>query len=1314
MANLVFLMGILGSVISFAGDSWKVAGEHFENQYLSDLQEKLNESDLGSGKPLSVLPLKQAFLIYQIEAMRGDVDAQFRLGALYEQSSLKQESEKWYKLASAGGHEYATYRLGKNIEPVNEDDDCLFYGNKLLGSRALLSVTLFHVESLAILGHGHCRIALGRHKKSPYWLRSSVFTPSTTVVGGRAFYHLGLALEESLGSDHKSVISSMERAAVEKSENAREWLESRRTQTGLMAYALFSQANKDTLVADHIFKVMIHEPKEHIYMLWGKKDRYQSGALRDAIPLYNRDIKAALYELPNDKPPQLIFEVIQELSTSLKSEFIDCVLSLYQELDGFKAPDRKALENTLTFLKSPEGLKVDKAKRFKLIENSARVAHLGLNQDLVQYVTSLTKDLNLQQLENALNLRHFLASSLDVTELDFALDRVLEHVPADQTTLSAVLKIAKDSRNLNLLAFCFPRLFANELEQADALMYFEDLLHGAKSTSQGRRGTHQIVKMLAQLPVAPDSELLESFPKLKMLRDSGISSTGAVGRIDVLKTYAKALQDYEACGYYFWDNTLASTLAPRHISAIRSSSEFTLSRLSSAIHDFEKNRASMDYLGDAQISRKMAVESLENGLTLKNYELEYRLAELKKTQSSFDAHANYIARYSLQKEQLRTSAGLKVFKSVPENLDVFHVSSANSKMSPDSKSLGDLPFYAHHSIKLRKGEVLNVQVAGEWSPVCALKRSGHPIDIARIRMGSEGFREQQLSGNSRSTGSDQRETMSKFSTESATTSFGLSGSGGAYGLGFSASFSSQKTTGTSQTSDNSQYQQTSQYQSNAAAFQSGMRFEDTPFPRFPAGAYLAIVTPTEIRRNTEIIYSSVVQTHTSVVASEDAVVYFVVNDCKDETSNSHALTINWQKLEPTNIAISALLDNMEDQLRLFSRRGEALVQEGGDLGLGLEMLKSNVIAELKKNQAINFMSDPTLYAVFGQWLNHEAVQIVRKAKIIELTRKIYALKFESDSLKRQLDAQTGYKEHLLSRQSRLVKTGRHIPLFHMVVKTIREATRFLLPILRLYHADKIASEIEIHNGDVDLETMAIKAKFVVEQVLSHISADAGVMTGEEIVVIRIPRPNLELDEREKILVPTISKERAKIFWDHLFIDEPNVESLGLKLEPEDLYQSAVALGMLSRHDGAPVIVDMALLFGHSNTLVGSYLKEFLHTAKIDMQVGYELDFPSEFGSQKWTLGDDKLRSHPISLGFINIQQLMADVTEYMRSDVTTGRNTGKGLSPFTSYNFALKGTGTLTALARDLPVADDAYPEKLTDIFLVMKVVSNRCGKPIK
>ncbi|MEI6805328.1 MAG: tetratricopeptide repeat protein [Myxococcaceae bacterium] len=1278
--NTALAFCLIGISNVFADQIWKSSGEYFENKYLLSLREK----------PLSILPLKQAFLIYRIEAQKGDADAQFRLGALYEQGGLKEEAKNWFKKAAAGGHEYATIYLKalSNNEQTDSNKFCKFLGGLLESGKKTSTDSLHYVESLALLENTNCMLSLGRYKESSYWLQRATLTAPTKELEGEASYELGLILKEDSSCHPKLFLSHIERAVRCEHAKARNWLKTYRTADGILAYSQFLQDLGQPIYAEAVLRGLSDQPQSSDP--WSIRDRHTDAGKKAAIDLYRKSVVQSLLE-SSKISSEITSETIRDLLAVVQKEplFVEPILTLYEFADPIKFTQ---------------------------------------NNEILELVTSWASSLkvsseinSLKQFALTLKVRRLLASTSDISNLDIILNELLRKYDfSDETFLKATLEV----NSKDLLLFFFKKVFSNELSQLELSMQLEDLFTGVASLYPGKQQTLRALEILSSVKTR-NSKPIDSheFPKLSLLEKSGFDMQNLeltpktslfAESIFTVNRYANAYQQYQETGFYFWNHGLEATLSNQRIEMIKNQLLSTQQTLSEMIQEFRQHRNDINWLQDSENNKRLAKQSLENSLQLKKEHLKKDIAEIFATQKTLDKDLDYDGLFSERKEALKNSKSVRVFETqlIPQESQAFSVKPKDAQVSN---------WASHLSIEVDKNEVLNIGVHGEWSPTCALERSKLFDGVEKASTGPEGFRIQLAQGDSFVLGNDQRNSSSHFSTSSTTESFGLSASGSAYGFGFSASHTSQQTTGTSKVSEESKYKQNSNFKTKTAAFQSGIRLGDTPYPDFPAGSYLAVVVSREIKNFAEVIDVFVIGTHRSYVARQNSTVYFVVNDCNDGKVRSGILDVQLKKLKPASGEVAKIIDAMVDELWNMNRAGDALVQEGGDLSSRIQKLKSGAFANLQASTLVELRSEPTLLSTFQHWLDHEADKIVRKARILELTRSIKLTKLEMDGILKQLDTAQGHASHVSSRLGALVKHVRHFPLYDTLLRAIREATEYLLPILKLYYpsgksfinSDAMRVYFIKENDAFALETMAVQTKNLVGQLLSGLNTKTLAEETGKYIILRIPRPGSYLDDSEKELVPMISEERAKILWDHLFAEKFDPNSWGLKIQIRDLYQSK-RLSVLDKTEESPIIVDMALLFSVEDFGVAANLQRQLYTGTLDMYVDREQSFPMLKGIEKLVLSNEARLKYTISLGFVYSQDHIMSAVERIKSDISTGLNTAKGLSPFTAFRFGVENRIPLNSIRRDFGIAEDGYPNLLKHIYLIIKVVSTTHGKPME
>lgn len=785
------------------------------------------------------------------------------------------------------------------------------------------------------------------------------------------------------------------------------------------------------------------------------------------------------------------------------------------------------------------------------------------------------------------------------------------------------------------------------LEQIDSCIDDIDLMNSLRAAVINSDEYQQFSAKLKRLEFLMHLEDLYSMLGLRsersasLLKESQEIGDSAFGKVvSELRRFKQAVANYEQRQFFFWDLSLKSTLSIERMSNIKSTFAMMLHQFTDLIYQFRHSESTQ--------------QLYQNGIAQRQEQLEQLATDYLATQKAHDTQLRY--------ELNEKSEGLSVFQYVSEAVQVLMV-------SPNTEPKAQI---------LEGNEMLVVKVSGEWSPICAISSSGKVSEPTTLRVGPEGYRVHVTKGQLESSGHDERESQSEYSqTSHASTqavdwlkavgvglgavvgTILLPGAGTVIGMGigatatspFSVSESSHSTKGASSSSDTAQFRHRSSSQSQTALFQSGLRLEQTPYPRMPAGAYLAVVFSKETDTLGQIIDTFVLSSPFTYVASQKVEIFFVVNDCVDSRS-SGVLSVQIQKHRPANAEVNKLMTTMLKSLQVFSEKGEALVSEGGDLSSRIETLKAEVVAKLEQNSVTDFMADPTLRSVFMHWIQQEADKVVRKARMLELSRQMRTIHSDVNGMDRLLKLeQTKVDQSVQESQSEVVQY----------------ASEYVLPILQLYGSKQ--------EGNWLVQDELSEVKQVSEYLLKAFDVDDLV---EDFVVIRVPKPGKFLSVAERRKMPTLDDKRAKQLWDNLFT---NTSDTGIQIRFSDVYQDVVQGGLLLNQD-LPVMVDMNLILGHDSVVEAEFLRTQLAHASVAMTVGSE----QAFSDKTYRITHDDIRWHKIPIGFVNSD-------EFPTASIFRNSRTATGLSPFTTYSFGkIKNTPQ----------------EHLQDVFLVMKILYRR------
>jgi hypothetical protein len=223
---------------------------------------------------------------------------------------------------------------------------------------------------------------------------------------------------------------------------------------------------------------------------------------------------------------------------------------------------------------------------------------------------------------------------------------------------------------------------------------------------------------------------------------------------------------------------------------------------------------------------------------------------------------------------------------------------------------------------LKKGDLVSVEITGQYSPTCALAKEYnniHGLDTART--GPEGFSisesDRRLKVESSSTSVVDRDTATHTNQHtkhlegcgsstvghSVSVTGGFMGSGVGYSKSWSHSTPEDCTNAITSNAHSTDHSDARTHSSSAelaqhASFEKGLRSSFAPFPSIPVGALVAVERDPVTGR---IIRKHVLHRLSTFSAVSDGELYLVVNDCRSANPGSASLqvTVN-QKRSPIN------------------------------------------------------------------------------------------------------------------------------------------------------------------------------------------------------------------------------------------------------------------------------------------------------------------------------------------------------------------------------------------------------------------------------
>ena len=274
---------------------------------------------------------------------------------------------------------------------------------------------------------------------------------------------------------------------------------------------------------------------------------------------------------------------------------------------------------------------------------------------------------------------------------------------------------------------------------------------------------------------------------------------------------------------------------------------------------------------------------------------------------------------------------------------------------------------AFKKINATSGSLIRLKVSGTYSPTCALKKSdtfNDTIPKINTSFGPEGFFLDVSQGESKVisvengiSGIEQKNYLSGRSScpnEDKEEKDKIDCREYSHGI--------RNTEFTNENNVNNEHFDTS------AHFTVGFRSPYAPFYDFPAGSLLAFIMP----KGTDEIASArdilVVKPDTQIFVQEDSSIYFVVNDCNENSNTSDQLNITVQQSVGLGKG-KELISSFLQALTIIKNSEKNILSEGVDVPRKVNNLIKNVIAKYSLKNGISFYSIPLLRDIFEFWLD---------------------------------------------------------------------------------------------------------------------------------------------------------------------------------------------------------------------------------------------------------------------------------------------------------------------------------------------------------
>ncbi len=607
-------------------------------------------------------------------------------------------------------------------------------------------------------------------------------------------------------------------------------------------------------------------------------------------------------------------------------------------------------------------------------------------------------------------------------------------------------------------------------------------------------------------------------------------------------------------------------------------------------------------------------------------------------------------------------------------------------------------------LQAEAGEIVNFDVTGTWSPVCAFGSSvapdGKPIDATGAFTGSEGFIGRVDNGRYTARQYSSYYTTSQGTTTTSTKCEGLSYSAGLsiWGVGITpqgtTSQNDCETTENGTRSGTNDTTSTTNDHRESSSFAVGIRLADTPFPSAPAGALLAVVMPRDSSSRTAQLDVRVVAPRTSLVIEKASDVYLVVNDsqCALDTGT---LTVHYARLTPTGNLAKKLGTVMADALKdirdlepRFRAEGRMLPE---DTAARRQAAVARIDAALPAGTFTNF---PEFQSFFFSWLDGELAQLRRKVEVDALEHQRHLSVLELNTLAddlRRADKASRY----LTLSTRWAIENVDASLLSASATALGEGVSdFLIPLTTIRYPNALtyfakskdtAALARLRSASLSTSLSGlVKDEIVLVKGFSKALNDAmleatTVAQNVRIVGIAIPNPAFTGAPPESKF-RAVDPATSATVWEQITKEH----RLRFALSPELIFDRLGGTGVLLCGDGVPVINGMALYVGDAEGGTDPNDPKNVLPTLVPVRFDAQMMFPGASGNLTYSFTGDQWLS-------TNLRVLFGQPV-YAANVLTQQFATAQqqaGLSPFARIDVALERIATSSLL--NAPEIDLVY-----------------------
>jgi hypothetical protein len=584
---------------------------------------------------------------------------------------------------------------------------------------------------------------------------------------------------------------------------------------------------------------------------------------------------------------------------------------------------------------------------------------------------------------------------------------------------------------------------------------------------------------------------------------------------------------------------------------------------------------------------------------------------------------------------------------------VLNVSGASARFVSGAPSVSEMAVLDANTqtplkVSGNKGDVLTVNVSGQWAPACALRQARlgipgdaaggtTPIGVSDGLTGPEGYLVNFQ--NSAFTAKANRTDVYSNNAQSYNVCAEVR-SGGSIGP-FSAYVTAQGCVEGDQGKRTSDTQDTGAEGRVSTAFATGLRLVNTPFPRAPVGSLLLVsVDPAQPGAPRSAIRDVQVVTRNSVVVlTQPSDVYFVVNDaalagCTFDTSNALGVEVN--HMVSTGTSAKAMFEAWSDTQKYYQQVTETALAQSRMTGQEMVALRAWAYAKLSERcQGCALSSFPEEFRnLFDLFVSKALAQVERKVEHRLLERARESLLGEVKGL-RDDAAFAGLQGRLLTLQPLWSLRNLDAENLRFDARNLSELMQdYLLPVLDIRYPTAVT---QLRNETAAVAEHPVNKLLFADWTQPYVdSARLGLgavdaVVGKlgavrlndpnpayEVVAVSFPRPP---GGGRPVGPPSVWKQagadRAARLWAAL----ESTGKFGLTLTPDDVYVAiGGSAGALQCIDATPVVHSMAFYFARGGS---EQISDELNQQRISSGMAFAptFEFTQEGGIKRYFMNN---------------------------------------------------------------------------------------------